>query len=515
MHSVWDSTVSFEKRPPLQGDTAADVVVIGAGMCGVLTAWHLQQEGLRVAVVEAGRTGSGQTHLTTAKITAQHGLFYDNLVRTVGYARAKQYADANRKAVKQYALLTDLLGIDCDFKKANSFLYTGTAKGMTDLEREKTAALALGIECTLDKSGFLCFPCQAQFNPLPFLFALARRLTIYEDTLVTRVSSHSVHTNRGDIFCKHVVFACHYPFPVFPGQYFMRMYQERSYVVAADLSKIPESPRSGYTPACLLPDRDAMYYGIDEGGISIRFWNSRVLVGGQGHRTGKNQVRHRYEFLRQKALEYWPGCEITAQWSAQDCISLDRIPYIGTFSPGRPNWYVATGFGKWGMTSSMVSALILTELICRKSSHFADVFSPGRHLSKMALASFRKEMKESTAGLLKGIAGCGLKNKKNPPAPISAPSAEMTEFMTKKVAPGEGKLLSCGGKKIGVYRDNKDLLHLIVPQCSHLGCLLNWNAEEKTWDCPCHGSRFTYEGRLLDGPAQLDIPSVSVPAVKS
>lgn len=531
MLSVWDSTTSKEIRQPLEQNISADAAVIGGGLCGILTAYRLKEEGLNAVVLEAREIGSGQTHLTTAKITAQHGLCYDALLKSAGYARAKQYADANRIAVRQYASLVETLDIHCRFDKVNSYLYTcrqdsgQPGGGLDALQREKTAALTLGIECslltapegcTLNPSllaasgagsileplgitGALCFPGQAQFHPLSFLYFLAKKLRIYEHTPVTRVQGHNVFTTQGKVSCKYVIFACHYPFPLFPGGYFMKLHQERSYVLQlTNMSQFPDS----FAPK-------GIYYGIDDDGYSLRFLDSSLLFGGQGHRTGKlpkaisqDGFPDCYERLRRDARALWPWLSPCRMWSAQDCVAPDHIPYIGHYSPGEPDWYVATGFGKWGMTSSMAAASILTDLICGRPSPYAEVFSPQRPLPGSAFPALGEHIKESSCGLVKG-ALCSLS--RSPNFSLDAPARQ---WIADRLSPGEGRLLHKDGHTIGAYLDERHTLHLVLPKCPHMGCLLSWNPSDHTWDCPCHGSRFDADGNLLDGPAQTNIPKL-------
>lgn len=519
MLSIWDFDTSKKQYPMLIKNISADVAVIGGGMCGILTAYHLQKEGLQTVVLEADEIGSGQTHLTTAKITEQHGLCYDALVRNAGYAKAKQYVDANRRAIRRYASLVNELQIPCHFKTSPAFLYTcepKSAAGHAALYREKAAALALGIACSLESTpcgepldlsrlnisqeeqellkplkltGALCFPKQAQFHPLLFLYSLAEKLTIYEHSRVTRVQDHTVYTDNGQVSCKQVVFACHYPFPLYPGSYVAKLFQERSYVV--QLSGALCSQKSAGEALT-----EGMYYSIDNGGYSLRFANGSLLMGGQGHRTGENTHLHSYETMLRDAKTLWPTLSPVRTWSAQDCMSPDHVPYIGHFSPKEPDWYVATGFNKWGMTSSMAAALILTDLICDRPSHYAQVFAPNRHLPQSAMPVLGKHLKKSSQNLSKGIV-CSPRREPH----FAAQDLDLV-WISSKLVPGEGKLLTSHDHTVGAYMDQDQQLHLILPKCQHMGCLLSWNPDDKTWDCPCHGSRYDVDGNLLDNPAQ-------------
>ena len=449
MESVWAEDTKIRRREALPGDMEVQVVVIGAGLAGILTAYYLKREGIRAVVLEADRIGSGQTKNTTAKITSQHGLVYDRLIRSFGSRMAAHYARANEDAIREYDRLIMEKEIDCDFIKCSACLYSEREAEL--LKREAEAAKSLGIkasfrtDCELPFSvaGVTRFEEQARFHPLKFLARIAEEVEVYEQTKALKVRDKKVETDRGIVRAEHIVFACHYPFIIVPGYYFARMYQERSYVAALRGAEKP----------------GGMYLGIDRDGLSFRACGDLLLLGGGSHRTGTNQGdrpggRCRYGTLRERAEEFYPGCSEAFRWSAQDCMTLDGLPYIGRFSGRRPNWYVATGFGKWGMTSSMVSARILTALICGRDCPEADIFSPGRRFTARAAKELAVHGAHTAVGLAKHL-----------------------------LPAGSGQ---------------------IVPNCPHMGCRLEKNPEEGTYDCPCHGSRFDGEGHLIDGPAQTD-----------
>lgn len=451
MESVWVKGSEIGKREPVPGDMEAPVVVIGAGLAGILTAYYLKQEGIRAVVLEADRIGSGQTKNTTAKITSQHNLIYSRLIRTFGTRMAEHYAGANEAAIGEYEKLIREKGIDCGFVRCPAYLYSQA--GAEILKREAEAAESLGIkasfgtDCELpfQVTGVARFDRQARFHPLEFLAGIAGEVEVYEQSKVLKVEGGRVETARGAVTAEHIVFAAHYPFINVPGYYFARMHQERSYVVALEGAERPEG----------------MYLGIDPGGLSFRSCGDLLLLGGGSHRTGVNPketagVGCRYAMLRNRSQEIYPGCREVLRWAAQDCVTLDGLPFIGRFSRRRPCWYVATGFGKWGMTSSMVSARILTALITGRDCQEADIFSPERRFTAQAA----KELAVHGAYTVKGLA---------------------KHFLP----PGKGRIIS---------------------NCPHMGCRLEWNPEEESYDCPCHGSRFDREGHLIDGPAQTDSP---------
>ena len=460
MESIWRADAEIRKREALPGEMRVPVVVIGAGLAGILTAYYLKQAGIRAVVLEADRIGSGQTGNTTAKITSQHNLLYDRLIRTFGHEMAGQYARANESAIGEYERLIREKEIDCDFLGCPACLYSRTEEAL--LRREAEAAESLGIkasfgtdsELPFSVAGVVRFENQARFHPLKFLAAMAEEVEVYEQTKVLKTEGMRVETARGCVEAEYIVFAAHFPFHNVPGYYFARMYQERSYVEALAGAETLEG----------------MYLGINREGLSFRSQGDLLLLGGGSHRTGVNRGGRkdpgdgagsaetwgegRYGMLLNRAREFYPECREAARWSAQDCMTLDGIPYIGRFSRKKPDWYVAAGFGKWGMTTAMVSARLLTALISGKECPEADIFSPERRFTARAA----KELAVHGAYTVKGL--------------------------SKHLLPsGRGK---------------------VIPNCPHMGCRLEWNPDEESYDCPCHGSRFDREGHLLDGPAQTD-----------
>ena len=475
--SLWDMTASARERKPLAGDISVNTVVIGAGMAGILTAHMLEQAGVSCVVLEAGRIGGGQTGHTTAKITSQHGMIYDRLLQSVGSKMAGQYAGANQEAIERYRILAEKYGIDCQWQDCPACPYT--TENTRALCREYEAARRLGLPVKYKESARLPFPVkgvlefsgQACFHPLKFLYKIAEDLQVYEHTKVKHVKNKHVLTDKGTVKAQNIVFACHYPFVNVPGYYFMRMHQERSYVMAVKNAEA----------------LDGMYYGIDRDGLSFRNMGDYLLLGGGGGRTGQQPAESPYEYLGRMADLYWPGCEEAACWSAQDCMSLDGIPYIGRFSRIRPNWYVATGFGKWGMTGSMVSAMIISSYICGRECTYGDVFSPQRLNISASAGDFFENIGYAAAGFFRQ-------------------AMWIPRDKIKPLHPGQGAVVGYKGRKYGVYKEPSGNVYMVPARCPHLGCLLKWNNAEKSWDCPCHGSRFDYRGRRLDEPSQEDIP---------
>lgn len=482
MESIWSRDCHMEKRDPLTRSIETEIAVVGAGMAGVLIAHALQREGRRVVVLEADRTGSGQTRNTTAKVTSQHGLIYRKLIRTFGWAKAAHYAQANQEAIQAYRDIIQVEGIDCGWEEKRAYVY-GDDGDRLRAEAEAAASLGLpasytgDLPCPIPAVGAVKFQGQAQFHPLRFLRPLAEKLTIYEGTPVRTIEGGVLKTPGGTVRAEKIIFACHYPFLNFPGLYFARMHQERSYVLALEGA----------------PAVDGMYISADGAGLSLRTCGDLLLVGGEGHRTGENGAGGQYERLLQTAREWLPVAREAARWSAQDCITADGVPYIGPYAASRPNWYVATGFGKWGMTSSMAAALILPAILRGEDHPWADVFDP-RRVNGRALAGIAAEGGHAVKGLAKSF--------------LYFPATQADELSA-----GRGGIVRLNGEKAGAYRDEDGQLHAVSPRCPHLGCQLAWNPAEKTWDCPCHGSRFDCQGKLLSGPAQEDI-SREQPSIK-
>lgn len=422
--------------PALQKDIKTEVLMIGGGIAGILTAYFLKQAGVDCVLVEKNRICGGTTGHTTAKITLQHGLIYNKLLNTFGREKAWKYLDANRQAVEEYAKLCK--NIDCNFERKNHFVYS--VNDRRKIEQEIKAFQQLGFDAKLCETpslpiktvGAVCCPSQAQFQPLKFLSAIVKDLTIYEHTFVREMIGKEAVTANGRIHADKVVVTTHFPFVNKHGSYFLKLYQDRSYVLAL----------RGSGKAKQAMQINGMYLDEDAKGLSFRNYGDVLLLGGGAHRTGKKGGD--WEVLRQFAEEHYAGAEELCAWAAQDCKTLDDVPYIGQYSKRTKEFYTATGFNKWGMTGAMVSAKILCDLITGKENDFADVFSPSRSMLRTQLF-------------------------------------------------------------INAFEATTNLLTITPKRCPHLGCALKWNQTEHTWDCACHGSRFSENGKVLDNPANGDL----------
>ncbi len=472
--SIWEKGFEMEMRKSLQKSIKTEVAVIGAGMAGILIADRLKSEGKEVIVLEADRIASGYTKNTTAKITAQHNNIYSSIANSFGTEYAKIYAKANMRAVEWYKETVKKRKIDCDFEIKDSFIYSENEEELKEEERicrkiGLDAEFTTHINLPFKTAGAVKLSNQAQFNPLKFIKHIAKDLKVYEKTEVKKIKGNTLYCGNFKVEAEKIVFACHYPFVDFPGLYFAKMFGQRSYVLALETEK----------------KIDGMYIGTREDDFSFRSYGNVILFGGAQHRAGENKEGGRYETLRLAAKEMFPEAKEIAAWSAQDCITADSIPYIGRFSKNNDNIFVATGFGKWGMTTSAVSAEIITDLIVRGKSETQKVFAPDR-CSLKAIGGIFDEVLHSAKGLIKQI--------------ICIPSSRIEDIKI-----GEGKAIFYEGRRVGVYRESEEKYHFVKLKCPHLGCRLEWNQDEKSWDCPCHSSRFDYKGKLINGPAQTDI----------
>ncbi len=431
MESLWGKTAQPSAFEPLKGDIKADVLIVGGGIAGILCAYMLSQAGAKCVLAEADRICRGVTGNTTAKITLQHGLIYDTIIRKYGKEAAEMYLKAQQTALKQYDSLCRR--VDCEYTSEDACLYT--VEDVCAIEREAAAYQQIGLQAEFCRSidlpfktqGALRVADQAQFHPLKFCFSLAKELTIYENTKVRELFGNGAVTNRGKILADHIIVATHFPFANKYGGYFLKMYQHRSYVLALKNAYIP----------------DGMYVDADLAGLSFRKHDGALLLGGGSHRTGKKGGA--WQELQRFANEYYPQSREASRWATQDCITLDGIPYIGQYSPKTPRVYVATGFNKWGMTSAMTAAMILSDMVCGKRNEYAPVFSPTRRIWHPQLV-------------------------------------------------------------VNVAETTVNMLTPTTPRCPHMGCALKYNPHEHSWDCPCHGSRFTKSGKVIENPATDDKP---------
>ncbi len=433
MNSLWSATAQKRSFPTLEGDIRTDVVIIGGGLAGLMCLKELTDRGVDCVLLEAKTIGSGVTRNTTAKITFQHGLIYDKLIDKFGKEKALMYLSANRNAVEKFKKLSE--SYSCDFEEKDAYIYSSDDREKIETEikaYEKLGVNALfcdDIPLPVSCVGAVKISSQAQFHPLKFIYGVAENLRIYENSKVTEFLPGKVKCVNGSVTAEKIIVATHFPILNKHGAFSLKLYQHRSYVTAIDNA----------------PDINGMYLDEKQNGFSFRNYKDLLLVGGGDHRTGKNGGSYNvlYDFCRKN----YPASHVKYSFATQDCMSLDSMPYIGRYSGMTDDIYVATGFNKWGMTSSLVAADILGDMITGRKNPYADLFAPDRSVLHPQLA----------LNILHSFVG------------IITPTA---------------------------------------PRCPHLGCALKYNKDEHSWDCPCHGSRFSESGELIDNPATDDLKNL-------
>ncbi len=497
MNSLWlDSTKKTDKFLSLSRDIETDVCIIGAGIFGLTCAYYLSHLGYQVVVLEKDDIGEKTTGHTTAKITSQHSLFYDYLINSNGRKFASDYLEANEKAIENIKQIIDSEKIKCDFQLQNSYVYTTKKSELETIQKEVAAVESLGFPCEFvtktglpfEIEGAICFKNQAQFHPLKYLYGLCKSIAshngkIFTDSTVTNVEkskhdSYLVSTHKATVKSKSVIVASHYPFINFPGMYFLKMYQSTSYIIAVDTKKTLFNGMYINDTNPIFSYRTVKYQGKD-----------LLLIGGGDHKTGHPSCyQDTYGILEQEAKKFYPNCEVLYRWNTRDCISLDKIPYIGQYSTTMPNVFVGTGFKKWGMTLSNIAANIIADEISGEENKYAYLFSP----SRLKPIKNRDEMKnilvQSTNSLVLDK--------------FKAANMSFDEIQN-----DSGSIIEINHEKVGIYKSPEGKIFAVKPICTHLGCLLSWNDIDKTWDCPCHGSRFNYQGKNLYDPAfkNLDV----------
>lgn len=473
---------------PLTTNVTVDVTIVGGGMTGIITAWLLAKEGKKVALLESRKLTDGTTGFTTAKVTAQHGLIYDELIRTIGEEKARLYYEAQEEAIAFLKKTTEQMSIDCDFTTQDAYVYTETKEAVSQIEKELDAYEILGINGGLAgmeariKLPFkveeaIVMRDQAQFHPVKFLDALVRDMAdevlIFEETRAESIENNKVHTTDGyEVTSEKIIVSSHFPFNDFDGLYFSKLHVERSYAIGVKSDRELE---------------EGIYISVDKPSRSLRYTTMEngeklLIVGGENHPTGRSEqeTMHHYEKLNDFTQLHFGVKDILYRWSAQDLITLDRVPYIGFDDE---NILVATGYAKWGMTNSTTAAHIMTDLVMGRENRFTELFDPKRIKLKRAdvktfVTENAKVAKELIGGKLKG-----------------------SERTVDDLQPDEGGRVVVDGKKAGAYKDEQGNCHLVNTTCTHMGCETEWNNAERSWDCPCHGSRYSYDGEVLEGPA--------------
>lgn len=488
--SLWHATESAPKFDALTGEHTADVAVIGAGITGLTAAALLRERGRSVIVLEKEKVAGGETGNTTAHITEAVDARYHYLKRKYSPEDAKLVAEASRASIAKIAELIERHAIDCRFRRVPGYLYTEKRKYVAELKSEVRAAQESGVDATFTDSvplpfqtrGAALFANQAQFHPLEYLSGLASKLDcpIFERTLVTDVKNGDpcvVETEHGRVTAKAVLMATNVPIAGYTHIHTLAV-PYRTYAIAFEWN--------GEYPEGLFWDTADPYHytrwqDTDEGTF--------MIVGGEDHRVGEEEDTEAcFQRLLDYTRELYPGALERYRWSGQVIEPHGGLPLIG----GKENVYISTGYAGQGMTFGTVGAMIVADLITGVENPWAKVFDLDRVRPHMTAREFLTENLHFPAHLLKDR--------------LTSFGVEEKSF--DEVKSGEGKIVKVDGKKIAAFRDDAGALHCLSPVCTHMKCDVAFNDAEKTWDCPCHGSRFTTDGEVLNGPAREPLEKV-------
>ncbi len=491
--SYWISTtptLNYKSELPKK---TFDVAIVGGGIVGITLAYFLTKSGKKVIVVEANKILEGVTGFTTAKITSLHTLIYDYLINKFDKKTAKLYADAQQSAIDEIASLVKNLQIDCDFVRAPAYTYTEDQNQLDRIKKEVQAAKSLGLPASFTKEtelpyrvkGAVRFDNQAHFHPRKFLLALARAINKNRSLIVDEVRVKDVKegepsdviTEKGVIKAHDVVIATNYPI-LDRGLYFTRLTPKRSYVLGVYIEgRIPKG----------------MYINIDNPLFSLRPQptdkGEMLIVTGFDYQTGRgdNNINY-YEELAKITQAKFKLKSIAYNWATQDNDTVDRVPYIGKYLPYSKHLFVATGFAGWGMTNGVASARILHDTIIGKKNTWTEIFNPARSGQLKEIKQFVSQNIDSSKKFVTGRL--------------------LAKYPTEinKIKENEGKVIELDGRKIAAYKDKNGKISAVSAVCQHWGCIVNFNNTEKSWDCPCHGSRYDTTGEILHDPTVKPLP---------
>lgn len=489
--SYWIDSVVLPNFSSLNQDIHVDVAIIGGGITGLTSAFLLANEGLRVAVLEANKLLNGTTGHTTAKATAQHDLIFDELIHNMGENKAKLYYQANSEALSFIEQTVMQYQIDCDFQKQDAYIYATTEEYAQKIVKEAEAYQKLGILGELVDSlplnikiqKGLVMKNQAQLHPLKLLSQLvplvaAKGGQVFENTTAMTIETGQQPTiltrDNYRVTAKHVLICSHFPFyEGTTGLYSQKMYASRSYILAANMKeKFP----------------NGMYISVDKPTRSLRSVTINgeecVLIVGEVHKAGHggDTIEH-YNALGTFGQKVFGLEDIIYRWSAQDLITPDKIPYIGKITDDEPNILVATGFKKWGVSNGVAAALLLRDIVLNKANKYQDLYSPARFNRDPALQKTPVQGENSSNQL----------NNNGIKTPSKSPE---------DLANDEGGIITINRQIMGAYRDKQGVMHIVDITCTHKDCKAVWNNGDRTWDCPCHGCRYSYTGDVIEGPAK-------------
>ncbi|WP_255152815.1 FAD-dependent oxidoreductase [Halorarius halobius] len=500
--SYWVDSTDQPAHPHLAEDVAADVAVVGAGIAGFSTATFLAEDGHSVVLLDANGIATKTTGHTAAKVTVAHGLRYNYLIDTFGEEKAKLYADANRTALEEVSSRVADQSIDCAFRRAPAYSYVPPGDDTQQIEDEVTAARRLGLDAKhvedvpapVDVAAGIRYDEQAHFHPRAYLLSLLETFEaeggrVYGNTRARDIEygpPHRLETPEGQVKADDIVVATHYPF-VKRMLYLPRTLPGQEHIITVNVEGEPP---------------EGMYYNAGTDLHSFRPVPTQngtmLLVEGKKHPTGIGEDT--MELTRQVqsfATSHFPVEDITHRWSAQDFMTMDRVPYMGPISPFSESVYVVTGFGGWGMTHGTVAGLLLSDLIAGRDNEWAELYTPNRMPPLKSL----KRLPNAGAKMMKQF----IKGHRNPSEEDDLPPLD----------PGEGTVVARDNEPVGVYRDASGEWHAVSGSCTYSGCVLRWNGAGESWDCPCDGSRYNRDGTVIDGPAQEDLAEKPVPRSKN
>lgn len=494
--SFWIDSTATTQYPTLPQDIAVDVAIVGAGIIGITAAVRLKQAGKTVALIDSKDLATGASGHTTAKITSLHRLIYADLIKDLGEEKARLYAESNEAGIAQVVEWIEQEQIDCDFSRQNAYTFAESTEDVDKVEAEAQAALSLGLPASFVQETSLPFPIagavklenQAQFHVRKYLLHLAKKIPgegsyVFENTRVEGVENGTpcqIETNRGNLSAQDVILASNLPM-LDRGLFFAKSYAKRSYIVGASIAR-DRAP-------------EGMFIGAGENYRSIRTTPHNggllLLVGGEGHKVGeKNQTEENYRKLEEYVRDRFGIDTCDYRWSSQDMVSFDNLPYIGNLTPTEDHVYVATGMSLWGMSKGTMAGMLLSDLILGIENPWAKLYDSLRATPFVSQTSIKENMDVAIRWVGDRVKGL---------------DKDLSD-----VATGEGKLVTIDGDKVAAYRDESGTLHTVSAVCTHLGCIVNWNSAEKSWDCPCHGGRFSCEGKVLNGPPLADLEKVNL-----
>jgi glycine/D-amino acid oxidase-like deaminating enzyme/nitrite reductase/ring-hydroxylating ferredoxin subunit len=483
--SYWNATAPASDFPALNGDFETDVAIIGGGIVGVTLARLLKDRGIRFALVEARRIGEEVTGKSTAKITSQHNIAYTTIERKFGEEGAHCYAEANEAGVRTILELAGRHGITCNLERKPAFTYTRDEKHVSEIEKEVELARTLGLPASLTRDTGLPFDVlaamrwddQAQFHPTRYVKGLAASLSgdggqVFERSRVTDWSHDRIATSGGSVRARHVVMATHLPLGQ-TGLFYSENYPHMHPVIMgrADPARVPD----GMYISVETPHHSTRGHRDDEG-------QSWMIFTGPTFKHGHvDQEREAWADIERFAAEQF-GVSSEYRWTNEDYTPMDHAPFVGWSSSGDHPYLVATGFNAWGISNGTAAAIMLADLIADRENPWLDLYEATRIKPLASAAEFVKGNAEVASHLVSGYL-----------------SQKPHNFDA--LAPGQAAILKIDGHNVAGYRDENGRLHAVSAACTHMGCIVGFNENDQTWDCPCHGSRFALDGEVIHGPA--------------